>query len=71
MIKKSLILTALVLIATTAPSYAYLDPGTGSMVIQILVASFAAVAIFFRQIWQGIQMLFGKKPNVQSEEEEE
>ena len=32
-----------VLISYTSPAYAYLDPGTGSMIIQGLIAGLAAI----------------------------
>ena len=31
-------------------SFAYLDPGTGSLVLQALVAGAAGVAVFWRQL---------------------
>ena len=63
-----------IMIATvilSEPAYAYLDPGTGSMVVQILVACFATVVIFFKSIWQGITQFFGKKPKVEETEDSE
>ena len=60
---KKVILTAIILIGSATQSHAYLDPGTGSMAIQVLVACFAAVAIFFKQIWQVLRSIFGKSIN--------
>ena len=42
---------------------AYLDPGTGSMVLQFLVGGFLAIAIAAKIFWQRIVNLFktGKK----------
>ena len=60
-----------VVILLPQPAYAYLDPGTGSMVVQILVACFATVAIFFKSIWATIKGLFVKKTNTESEDEDE
>ena len=43
-----LFFTVLVLVAYPADAHAYLDPGTGSLIIQTVVASLAAVAYGFR-----------------------
>ena len=53
------------LLAFPRPAHAYLDPGTGSYVIQIVLASLVGVAfgvkVFFRQIASFFGALFGKK----------
>jgi len=46
---------------------AYLDPGSGSYIIQIIVASLAGAAVMIRMFWANIKLyvttLFsGKKP---------
>lgn len=45
-------------------NYAYIDPGTGSYVIQILIAAFIsigfAIRIFWKKIKSFILKLFGK-----------
>ena len=54
-----------------APAYAYLDPGTGSLLIQGIIASIAAAAAAARIYWHRIIGLFrSKKPqdDVQSAE---
>ena len=57
-------------ILTVQPAHAYLDPGTGSMIIQILAACFATIAIFFKSIWMSIQKFFAKKPKADIAETE-
>ena len=51
-------------IITVQRTYAYLNPGTGSMVIQILVASFIGaiymIKIFWKRVKSFIQRLLGK-----------
>jgi len=39
----------------------YLDPGSGSIIIQVLIASLLAIGIALRASWGKIQSLFGKK----------
>lgn len=42
---------------------AYIDPGTGSLVVQALIATLVAVPFFFRQqIGRAVRRLRGGKP---------
>lgn len=41
--------------------FAYLDPGTGSIVLQVIVGGFAGLAVFFKMF--GRRMMFWKKDN--------
>jgi hypothetical protein len=45
----------------------YLDPGSGSFIIQILIAALLGVGVAVRASWSRIKGLFGKK---RSEEED-
>ena len=49
--------------------FAYLDPGTGSIVLQVIVGGFAGLAVFFKMF--GRKMMFGKKDNELTEGEGE
>lgn len=40
------------------PAYAYLDPGTGSMIIQIIIGSIVAAAAAGRFYWSKIKSFF-------------
>jgi len=44
----------------TAPAFAYLDPGTGSMIIQAVIAAFAAVGVSLGLFWKRLRAFFGK-----------
>ena len=44
-----------------ADAYAYLDPGTGSLVVQAVVAGIAAGAYMLRSYWRRIGALFGRR----------
>lgn len=48
--------------------YAYLDPGTGSLIFQTVVAALAAAAYAFRSYWGKIRTLFGRNPSRSSGE---
>ncbi len=41
------------------PAYAYLDPGTGSMLVQLLLGGFAGVLVVGKLYWHRLKMLFG------------
>jgi hypothetical protein len=53
-----LIAVALFLVLLSSPAYAYLDPGTGSMVVQGLVAALAVVSAAVATFWTRIRRLF-------------
>lgn len=40
------------------PAYAYLDPGTGSMIVQALIAAFAAVSVSVGIFWKRLKAFF-------------
>ena len=42
-------------------SYAYLDPGSGSLILQALLAASAAVLAFLKKIKNYVKNLFSKK----------
>lgn len=56
---------------TTANAYSYIDPGTGSYVIQIIIASVLAVLTISRIYWLRIKSffvnIFIKKSNNESQ----
>jgi len=47
-----------------APAFAYLDPGTGSLVIQVVIAAVASIAFAMKIFWKKIKLyldgFFGK-----------
>jgi uncharacterized membrane protein len=58
------ITTSLVLGVWTVPAYAYLDPGTGSMLIQGIIGAVAAVGVTLKLYWHKIKLMFtGRKSN--------
>lgn len=42
----------------TRPAYAYLDPGTGSLIWQVLLAAGFSVAYLVRRYWNRIVRIF-------------
>jgi hypothetical protein len=43
------------------PVEAYLDPGSGSMLLQILLGGFAAVGVIAKLYWNRVTSLFSRK----------
>ena len=62
---------ALLLILTARSAYAYLDPASGSMILQIIVAAVAAVLITLKAFWHKIRGMFGGSPTEESEESDD
>lgn len=56
-----LILTILNIFIFTSVSHAYLDPGTGSIIIQSIIAFFAAVGGIISLYWSKLTSIFKKK----------
>lgn len=55
---------ALVLMAAfTSPAFAYLDPGTGSMVLQAILGVVAVAGATISVYWQKVRSLFSKRDN--------
>ncbi len=50
------------------PVLAYIDPGTGSMILQLLLGGVAGVWIILKLFGQRILAFFGKKPKADPSE---
>lgn len=48
------------LIPSVKPAYAYLDPGTGSMMVQAVLAVIAAVSVSIGVFWNRIKAILGR-----------
>lgn len=74
MVKKCigmLIISCLVLsMAIVMPAHAYLDPGTGSAILQGLLAVVAMVIIAVKIYWQKILVLLGIRKKIHMSERE-
>jgi hypothetical protein len=55
-----LVFVSLLLVASTQVAHAYVDPGTGSYVIQILIAAVVGAAFAVRVYWNKIKGLFSR-----------
>jgi hypothetical protein len=59
----AVVVLALVATGAATPAYAYIDPGTGGMLLQLLLGGVAGAAVIVRLYWQrlkaGFQRLTG------------
>ena len=49
-------------ISIASPVYAYLDPGTGSMLVQMLLGGLAGVLVIGKLYWHRVKAFFGCGP---------
>ncbi|NCF63888.1 MAG: hypothetical protein GWP58_13640 [Gammaproteobacteria bacterium] len=57
------------LVLLAQPAFAYLDPGTGSMLLQVILGGIAAVGVALKLFWHKIRVAIGlsKKPDTEDE----
>jgi len=48
------------LLVLTIPAYAYLDPGSGSLLLQVLLGGMAALVVILKIYWNRFLSLFGR-----------
>ena len=55
----------LLFVCLTSPqiAWAYLDPGTGSMMIQAIIAGVTGAAVIMRLYWAKVTAFFGREPS--------
>jgi len=61
------LLSSFVLLFTASiatPAYAYLDPGTGSMILQGLIAGLAMISMTFKIWWYKLTSVFKKSNKI-------
>ena len=60
---RSVLLVACVLcllVLPSRPAYAYLDPGTGSMILQFLIAGIVGSLFVLKLCWQRVKAFFAR-----------
>ena len=58
---KKILILLISLILLPEKSYAYLDPGTGSLILQSILAFIAAIGAGISIYWNNFKLLFKKK----------
>ena len=65
------LVAALVLVLLPSPALAYIDPGTGSFVIQGIIAVVVGAGLAIKMFWHRIKTVFtGKSPAEDDESDE-
>ncbi|MDC0358729.1 hypothetical protein OAO01_07935 [Oligoflexia bacterium] len=59
--KTAAVLILLVLVPVI-PAYAYIDAGTGSMILQAILGGVAGLAVLLKLYWRRILAFFKRKP---------
>jgi hypothetical protein len=54
---ESILIAAVVFAALSAPAYACIDPGSGSMIVQGILAAIAAIALTAKLWWHRLLVL--------------
>jgi len=58
------VVAGLILVFSAFPAQAYLDPGTGSLIIQSVIGALAAIGVTLKLYWHKIKLKFsGRKPS--------
>ena len=63
------VLTTVFLLLMFSDAVAYLDPGTGSMLLQVILGGIAAVGVAVKLYWHKLRAAFGmaRKPDPEDE----
>jgi len=72
--KKSLpliLVATLVLMLVSAPAYAYIDPGTGSFLIQGIIAAVIGAGVVAKLFWHKIKAVITGKPIEEDDDDDE
>ena len=56
--KKIILITFVILISNSNYAFAYLDPGTGSIILQAIIGAIAAGLTFFTNFWLKVKNFF-------------
>jgi hypothetical protein len=54
------VFTLNIYLGTTSSAWAYMDPGTGSMMLQLLLASIAGGLVVIKMYWYKIKKFFSR-----------
>jgi hypothetical protein len=59
-IARLLIWVGILLLISAQDAFAYIDPGTGSFVLQLVIASLLGAAFAVKAFWKNIKAFFSK-----------
>jgi len=64
------VVLVLLLLSVAPAAFAYLDPGTGSMLLQVILGGIAAVGVALKLFWHKIRVALGVSKKPASEDEQ-
>jgi len=56
------------LLSAAFNAYGYIDPGTGSLIIQSIIGAIAAIGVTLKIYWHKLRLLFSKRPPLAEED---
>lgn len=56
----TIVLLSSICLLIAAPAYAYVDPGTGGMLVQLVTGGVAGLLVLVRLYWTRLKAKFGK-----------
>jgi hypothetical protein len=62
MVSRAVLTVLAFLVLIEQPAHAYVDPGSGGMLMQLLVAGFIGGLVVARSTWRRIRGLFERRP---------
>ena len=57
--KFNVMIIGILFLGFSTEAHAYIDPATGSLIIQIVIGALAAAILFFKGFWYRIKSFFG------------
>ncbi len=61
------VMTFVILGVSALPAHAYLDPGSGSLIVQSVIGALAAVGLTMKLYWHKIKLMFSGHKSSESE----
>jgi len=59
------------MLLSSGPAFAYLDPGTGSMLLQVILGGVAAIGVVIKLYWHKFRIAIGFGRKEKSDDEPE
>ena len=57
--KRTMFLTLMLFAIGTQPAFAYIDPGSGSAIMSVIIGFFVAIGVLLKTFWYKIKSFFG------------
>ena len=66
---EKLALSTIILVVSASPAFAYIDPGSGSAILSVLLGIIVAIGVTLKTFWYKITSIFRVKPKVEKSED--